>query len=58
MGLYLVGWFDKPKWDDTDHRKAKSPDDIREVQRRLSDQASAVPGGYLVDAVVIDCHAP
>lgn len=59
VGIFLVGWFDKPKWDTRDARRRQTPDlAISEVQGRLDTEASAVPQGYLVRAVVVDCHAP
>jgi hypothetical protein len=59
VGIYLVGWFDKLKWDPTNRRGRQAPDtDVRAVQTRLDADAAAIPGCYLVRAVVIDCHAP
>ena len=59
VGLYLVGWFDKAKWDPTDGRRAQSPAwDVGEAQRRLDEKASMLTGAFLVRAVVLDCHAP
>jgi hypothetical protein len=59
VGIYLVGWFDKAKWDSGDRRRRQAPDQsLREVQSRLDGQAAAIPGGYLVRAIVVDCHAP
>jgi hypothetical protein len=59
VGIYLVGWFDKPKWDPTDRRRGQTPDmDLRSAQTRLDTDAAAIPDGYLVRAVVVDCHAP
>jgi len=57
VGIYLVGWFDKPKWDDDDSRKRRVPNlTMDELQSRLHDQAINLPAGVLVDAVVLDCH--
>jgi hypothetical protein len=59
VGIYLVGWFDKPNWDDTDRRKGQTPDEtLDEIQRRLDTQAASLSDGYLVRAVALDCHAP
>jgi predicted NACHT family NTPase len=59
VGIYLVAWFDKPKWDVKDRRRRQAPDlTLQEAQLRLDGEAAAIPKGYLVRAVVIDCHAP
>lgn len=59
IGIYMVGWFDKPKWDPADGRKGRSPSwGVIEAQRRLDEQASKLSGGFLISAVVLDCHAP
>ena len=59
VGIYLVGWFDKRKWDPDDRRRRQAPDlSIAEAQQRLDAEAALIPQGYLVKAVVIDCHAP
>ena len=59
VGIYLVGWFDKAKWDPADRKKRQAPDlTLQEAQSRLDSEAAAIPQGYLVRAVVIDCHAP
>lgn len=58
VGIYLVGWFDKGKWDADDGRRAATPNStIREVQTQLDAQADAIPAGFVVRAVVLDCHA-
>jgi hypothetical protein len=57
VGIYLVGWFDKAKWDPTDPRRKAAPNDLHDVQDQLDAQAAGVPAGYLVRAVVLDCHA-
>ena len=57
VGIYLVGWFDKTKWDQSDPRRKAAPDDLHDAQNRLDAQAVDVPAGYVVCAVVIDCHA-
>jgi hypothetical protein len=59
VGIYLVGWFDKPKWDREDPRRARSPSwDFAEAQQLLERKAAELSGGFLVSAVVLDCHAP
>jgi hypothetical protein len=59
IGVYLVAWFDKRKWDPDDRRKRQAPDlTLQEAQSRLDSEAAAIPQGYLVRAVVIDCRAP
>ena len=59
IGIYMVGWFDKPKWDPADRRKSKSPSwDVAKAQQRLDEQASGLSVGFMVRAVVLDCHAP
>lgn len=59
VGIYLVGWFDKGKWDPTDSRRSKVPNmDMGEAQKRLSSQAATLTAGSDVRAVVLDCHLP
>ena len=59
VGIYLVGWFDKQKWDATDHRRASTPNITRgEAQKRLGEQAGSIATGSCIRAVVLDCHAP
>ena len=59
VGIYLVGWFDPAKWDETDYRR---PSVLRisigEVRTQLGEQAAAAPGGFQVQAVVLDIKAP
>ena len=58
-GIYLVGWFDKPKWDLTDSRRTRTPDWSRDqAQLQLDAQAAAQSPAFIVRAVVLDCHAP
>ena len=58
VGIYLVGWFDKAKWTADDKRRAKTPDwSPSEAQRIFDDQAAELSGGFIVRAVVLDCHA-
>ena len=36
VGIYLVGWFDKPKWGATDYRRARTPDwTVEQAQSHL-----------------------
>ncbi|MDE2184652.1 MAG: hypothetical protein KGJ78_16655 [Alphaproteobacteria bacterium] len=59
VGIYLVGWFDKAKWDAKDGRKAATPNiSLEDAQQRLDDQARAIPAGSIVRAVVVDCRLP
>jgi hypothetical protein len=59
VGIYLVGWFDKAKWDRGDSRRRQAPDcTMQEAQDRLDAQATTIPAGFLVRSVVVDCHAP
>jgi hypothetical protein len=59
VGIYLVGWFDKLKWDPEDYRRRRSPNcTLREARDRLDAQAAAIPAGFVVRSVVVDCHAP
>ena len=58
-GIYLVGWFDKPNWDPSDARRARTPDlTFNEAQATLDAQAAAQPAAFILEAVVLDCHAP
>jgi hypothetical protein len=58
VGIYLVGWFDKAKWDSADGRRARSPAwDAAEAQHQLDQEAARLTGKFLVRAVVLDCHA-
>jgi hypothetical protein len=57
VGIYLVGWFDRQKWDPEDSRLRDVPDcTLWDVQVRLDEQAAAIPAGFIVRAVVLDCH--
>lgn len=59
VGIYLVGWFDKLKWDDTDYRRSDTPDwSVKQAQDHLDEQAGLLPTTFIVKAVVLDCHAP
>ncbi len=58
LGIYLVGWFDKATWDETDNRKKRAPSwDLDEARRRLDEKAAELAKGYIIRAVVLDCHA-
>jgi len=58
-GIYMVGWFDKPKWDPNDHRRDSMPDwAVVEAQQRLDGIAATLPQAFIVRAVVLDCHCP
>ena len=58
-GIYLVGWFDKASWREDDSRRKKAPDwSVDEAQAFFDDQAAQLSGGFIVRAVVLDCHAP
>jgi hypothetical protein len=59
VGIYVVGWFDKPKWDPTDGRRGRTPNcGLQDAQARLDAQAQTISAGNSVQAVVLDCHAP
>lgn len=59
VGVYLVGWFDKTKWDVADNRRRTTPEiTLQAAQDRLDYEAAAIPSGYIVRPVVIDCHLP
>ena len=59
VGIYLVGWFDKAKWNPEDGRRRKAPDwDVAQAQQFLDAEAARLTGGFIVRAVVLDCHAP
>ena len=59
IGIYLVGWFGKAKWDANDARKRSTPDwPLDDAQQRLDEAAAACPKAFKVRAVVVDCHAP
>ena len=57
LGIYLVGWFDKGRWDSEDNRKRTTPNiSLADAQHCLEDQARAIPAGSVIRAVVIDCR--
>jgi hypothetical protein len=58
VGIYLVGWFDKTKWDSRDYRRARTPDwTVNQAQSRLDQEAAGLPSAFIVRPVVLDCHA-
>ena len=58
LGIYLVGWFDAPKWDDKDHRKKRAPSvDLGEMRRHFNEKSAELSKGFIIRAVVLDCHA-
>jgi hypothetical protein len=57
VGVYLVGWFDPKRWDNTDRRKAKVPDQSQ-TREYLKQQAASVPAGFFVEPFILDCPAP
>jgi len=59
-GLYLVGWFNCDKWDDTDYRKQRAPKLSKdEGQRQLDDQADKLSQrGTRIRALVINAALP
>ena len=57
IGIYLVGWFDKRKWDPDDYRIDRTPEWTIEVaQQRLDAIAATLQQAFIVRAVVLDCH--
>ena len=59
VGIYLVGWFDKTKWDPTDYRRGRTPDwTLDEAQSLLDQQAAGLPQAFIVRSIVLDCRAP
>ena len=47
LGIYLVGWFDKLKWDPKDHRRRQTHDlTLQDAQVRLDQEAAVIPQGY------------
>lgn len=55
-GLYLVGWFNCPQWDETDHRKQRAPRySLEEGRERFAEQAETLSEqGPHVQAVVVN----
>jgi hypothetical protein len=59
VGIYLVGWFDKTKWDPADYRRGRTPEwTPGEAQSRIDQEATTLPPAFIVRPVVLDCHAP
>jgi hypothetical protein len=59
VGIYLVGWFDTAKWDVEDSRRDRVPKiTMEDAKRRLDVQAAALPNGFVVRPVVLECHVP
>ena len=58
VGIYLVGWFDEANWDESDSRKRRVPSmGLSEARRLLDQKAAKLSKGYIIRAVVLDCHA-
>jgi hypothetical protein len=59
-GLYVVGWFDREGWNESDYRRRRVPFKTRdEAQCFLDDQARRLSvDGRKILAVVIDCSLP
>ena len=55
-GLYLVGWFNCPQWDEDDPRKGRAPRyGLEEARERFATQASALSErGLHIRAVVVN----
>jgi hypothetical protein len=55
-GIYLVGWFSCPKWDDADSRKKQcSAMTLSEAKSFLAKQAEALSGsGVQIESHVLD----
>ncbi len=59
VGIYLVGWFDTDKWDPEDNRRNRVPSiPIRDVQAQLDRQAAALPQGFIVRPIILECRVP
>ncbi|HXI26740.1 MAG TPA: hypothetical protein VNG71_23005 [Pyrinomonadaceae bacterium] len=56
FGVYLVGWFSCSQWDDSDHRKARSPKTtLEEARDKFANEAAALSAnGTQVRAFVLD----
>jgi hypothetical protein len=58
-GIYLVGWFDKEKWDPEDSRRNRVPKiPIGQAKAQLDRQAAVLPDGFIVRPVILECHVP
>jgi hypothetical protein len=59
IGIYLVGWFDREKWDPDDSRRNKVPKiTVDGVKAQLDQKAGALPDGFIVRSVILECHVP
>ncbi len=59
VGVYLVGWFDTAKWDPEDNRRNRVPNvQIQDVQAQLDQQAAALPEGFVVRPIILECRVP
>jgi hypothetical protein len=59
VGVYLVGWFDITKWDTEDGRRRRVPKmPVEDAKERLDAQAAALPEGFVVQPVILECHVP
>lgn len=59
VGIYLVGWFDLANWYHEDGRRKRVPKrTVENVRHLLEQQATAVPEGFLVRAVVMEIATP
>lgn len=58
-GIYLVGWFDADKWDPQDSRRNSVPKmSISEAKAQIDRQAAALPDGFIVRTIVLECRVP
>jgi hypothetical protein len=58
-GIYLVAWFDTDKWDPEDGRRHRTPKvTIEEAKGRLHSQAAALPEGFIVRPIILECYVP
>ncbi|MFZ2008650.1 MAG: hypothetical protein WAU76_01475, partial [Candidatus Sulfotelmatobacter sp.] len=55
-GLYLVGWFSSPRWDEEDYRKKNIPNmSLEDARRFFSQQAADLStDGYLIESYVLN----
>lgn len=59
VGIYLVGWFDKTRWDNSDNRRNMVPKkNVEEVRKQLEDQATAISSDFLVKSIIMEIFAP
>ncbi|RZO51842.1 MAG: HEAT repeat domain-containing protein [Sandaracinaceae bacterium] len=60
-GVYLIGWFNCPEWNDpTDSREKKAPkSDLADARKQFDTQAAALSGdGFTIRAFVMDAKLP